>query len=117
LPSNEKNSQLIYGTAGQFWVSNTNFEKGVSDFLLYLTLAWRNCLRQGLKTVTTYAGGLASYLWVFSREDLSDIIYNDSLDIWFPFGIPALIKICEELKIYVPEICYEYVEFLKSIYN
>lgn len=44
---------------------------------------------------------LSAWLWLMGRNDLAETLNDSSL--YNPYGAPALVKVCDEMGIEVPE--------------
>jgi len=87
-------------TAETFGAPKT-LEEGVDAFLGYMEFAWGKAEdERGLSAMRSIQK-LSAYLWLFGRDDLHDLINDD--DLCNPYGAPALIAVCDEMKIPVPD--------------
>jgi len=78
-----------------------NIEDAVQDFLDYMVFAWMKATDERGISASRSVCKLGEWLWILGREDLYDVIHDDSL--YNPYGAPALIAVCEDLGIEVPE--------------
>ena len=90
------------------WIQITDVFEVVQDFLDYMVFAWMKALDEKWISAGRSVEKLGAWLKILGRDDLSKIVNKDSL--YNPYGAPALIKVCDELGIYVPR---DLVEFAK----
>lgn len=84
----------------EVWLEPLSLEEAVQDFLDYMVFAWGKALDERGISAGRSIQKLGTYLWLFSRPDLEELIKKDSL--YYPYGRPALRKVCEELGIQTP---------------
>lgn len=76
--------------------------KVVQDFLDYMNFAWDKIeCKRGLSAMRSI-DKLGEWLWLLSREDLHNLIRQSEL--YHPYGLPAVKRVCEELGIDMPEL-------------
>lgn len=78
----------------------------VQDFLDYMVFAWGKAENQRGLSASRSINKLSAWLWLLNREDLVAIIEDDNL--YNPYGAPALIEVCNNLGIEVPESLVEF---------
>lgn len=83
------------------WTQITDIYETVQDFLDYMVFGWMKALESRSLSASRTIAKLSAWLFLLGREDLSTTIERSDLYAWY--GIPALIKICEELGIEVPQ--------------
>lgn len=72
-------------------------EESVQDLLDYIDFSWSRFLSEK----STSFAKLEAWMWLMGRDDIEAIL--DDTALYYPYGIPALIKACEELGIEVPD--------------
>jgi len=78
------------------------------DFLDYMVFGWMKSKdERGLSAGRTI-NKLGHWLWLMGRDDLRRLVDDDEL--YNPYGMPALIKVCEEMEIKVPDDCIEFAK-------
>ena len=87
----------------------TDINEAVQDFLDYMVFAWGKAKDQRGLSAGRSISKLGAWLWLFGREDLETLLNDNGL--YNPYGAPALIAVCENLGIEVPE---DVVEFAKD---
>ena len=90
------------------WEQITDLKKALQEFLDYMVFAWGKALNMRGLSSSRSLSKLSSWLWLFGREDLQEIAMSD--DLYNPYGAPALIKVCEELGIEVPDDLREFAK-------
>jgi len=90
----------------QRWRFIDDIAESVQDFLDYMVFAWGKAFNQRGLSASRSIDKLSTYLWLFGKDDLVEIIQDDSL--YDPYGMPALLAVCKKLNIYVPEECIEF---------
>jgi len=78
----------------------------VQEFLDYMVFAWGKAENQRGLSASRSINKLSAWLWLLNREDLVNTIEDDSL--YNPYGAPALIEVCNQLGIDVPESLVEF---------
>lgn len=78
-----------------------SFPELVQDFLDYVNFAMIKALTERDISSVRSIMKLSEFLWLMDREDLAKIIEDD--DFYEPYGSPAIVKICDEMGIPVPE--------------
>lgn len=76
------------------------------DFLDYMVFAWMKAENERGISASRSIEKLGAWLRIMGREDLHDLIHDNGL--YNPYGAPALIKVCKELGIDVPESLIEF---------
>lgn len=84
----------------------TDLTETVQDFLDYMVFAWGKALDERGISASRSISKLGVWLWLIGRNDLFETIRKDEL--YYPYGAPALIAVCKEMGINVPE---EVIEF------
>lgn len=82
------------------------------DFLDYMVFGWMKAMHERGISASCTISKLGNWLWLMGRDDLRRILGDKEL--YNPYGSPALIKVCEEMGIKVPE---DLVEFSKKKCN
>lgn len=90
------------------WECVTDVKEVAQDFLDYMNFAWGKALDQRGLSASRSVSKLGVWLWLLSREDLEEMISSD--DLYNPYGAPALIAVCNELGIKVPEYMIEFAK-------
>lgn len=86
----------------------TDVGEAVQDFLDYMVFGWMKAIdRRGLSASRTVEK-LSAWAWLLGRDDIATLLNDDGL--YNPYGMPALIKACEELGITVPDDCHEFAK-------
>ena len=84
----------------------------VKNFLDYMVFAWGKAEDERGLSASRSIQKLSAWLWLLNRDDLVTIINDDEL--YNPYGSPALIEVCNELGIEVPN---SLIEFSKNKCN
>jgi len=79
----------------------TSLTDAVQDFLDYMNFAWEKAEDERGISACRSIEKLSTWLWLFGRDDLRRLIDDDEL--YNPYGAPALIAVCNEMGIVVPE--------------
>jgi hypothetical protein len=82
------------------------FEQVVREFLEYMVFAWGKAFDEKGLSASRSIIKLSAWLWLLGRDDLMQIIDDD--DRYKPYGAPALIDVCVELNIKVPDYLIEF---------
>ena len=90
----------------------TDIKETIQDFLDYMVFAWGKAIDERGISASRSISKLAAWLWLLGREDLEDSINRD--DLYEPYGMPALIEVCNMLNINVPNKCYDFVDNFKG---
>lgn len=85
-----------------------SLEEAAQDFLDYMNFAWGKAEDERGISATRSVQKLGAYLWLFGRDDLRRLIDDDEL--YNPYGAPALIAVCEEMDIDVPDSLREFAK-------
>ncbi len=88
------------------WKFIDDIAESVQNFLDYMVFAWGKSFNERGISASRSIEKLSAYLWLFGRKDLVDIITDD--DLYNPYGMPALLAVCEKLKIAVTEECIDF---------
>lgn len=91
------------------WNQITTIEEAAQDFLDYMNFAWGKALDKRGLSASRSIEKLGAWLQVMSRPDLATLIDTNSL--YNPYGAPALIAVCKNMGIKIPE---ELVVFSKN---
>ena len=86
----------------------TDIKEAVQDFLDYMVFAWGKAIDERGLSASRSIKKLSAWLWLLGRDDLADLIQQNYL--YDPYGMPALIKICEALNIEIPAQCYDFIK-------
>jgi len=86
----------------------TDILETTQDFLDYLNFGYTKALDQRGISAGRTIEKLSAWLWLLGREDLEIIINSSSL--YNPYGMPALIRLTEELGLEVPQECRDFAE-------
>jgi hypothetical protein len=78
----------------------------VQEFLDYMVFAWGKAENQRGLSASRSINKLSAWLWLLNREDLVSTIEDNNL--YNPYGAPALIEVCNQLGIEVPESLVEF---------
>lgn len=81
--------------------SPPELETKVQAFVDYMKFAWEKATNQRGLSASRSIQKLGAHLWALGRQDLYDILYDERL--YAPYGAPALVKVCDEMGIDVPE--------------
>jgi len=92
--------------SGETSVEVSGLEESVQDFLDYMVFSWMKATDERGISASRSVSKLGAWLWLFGKDDLQRTIHND--DLFNPYGAPALIKVCEEMGIEVPESLTEF---------
>jgi len=87
--------------SGEESVEVPGLEESVQDFLDYMVFGWMKAMDERGNSASRSVSKLGAWLWLFGRDDLRRFIHDD--DLYNPYGAPALIKVCEEMGIEVPD--------------
>ena len=90
------------------WVQTTSIEKCAEEFLNYMKFAWGKAEGERGISASRSIQKLGMWLWIMNRDDLRIIIEDDKL--YNPYGAPALIKVCEQIGIEVPNSLKEFAK-------
>lgn len=90
------------------WEMITTIEECAQDFLDYMNFAWGKAEDQRGISAGRSIQKLGMWLWIMNREDLQTLIEKDEL--YNPYGAPALIEVCTEMGITIPESLVEFAE-------
>lgn len=97
-----------YVKSPSLWKFINDIPESAQNFLDYMVFAWGKAVDQRGLSASRSIEKLSTYLWLFGRDDLVNIIDND--DLYNPYGMPALIAVCDKMKIAVPEECIEFAK-------
>ncbi len=87
----------------------TDIYETAQDFLDYMVFGWMKAMdRRGISASRTVSK-LGHWLWLMGRNDLEIMIHDDGL--YNPYGAPALIAVCEEMGIEVPNDLREFSKY------
>ncbi len=78
----------------------------VQEFLDYMVFAWGKAEDERGLSAYRSISKLSAWLWLLNREDLVNTIEDNNL--YNPYGAPALIEVCNQLGIEVPESLVEF---------
>lgn len=78
----------------------------VQEFLDYMVFAWGKAQDERGLSASRSINKLSAWLWLLNREDLVNTIEDNNL--YNPYGSPALIEVCNQLGIKVPESLVEF---------
>lgn len=84
----------------------TDVREAVQDMLDYMVFGWMKAMDERGLSASRTIDKISSWLWLLGREDLAELVYRDSL--YNPYGMPALIAVCENLGIIVPDDCRDF---------
>lgn len=87
-----------------------SLEESCQDFLDYMLFAWEKALDERGISAGRSISKLGIWLWLMGREDLYELIRR--ADLYIPYGSPALIAVCNELGIEIPD---ELLSFSKNV--
>ena len=90
------------------WVQITEIDICAKAFLDYMEFAWGKAEDERGISASRSINKLSMWLWLMSREDLSETIQQDHL--YNPYGAPALIEVCDVMGINVPDSLREFAE-------
>jgi len=88
------------------WEQITTIEKCADDFLQYMAFAWGKAEDERGISASRSIQKLGMWLWIMNRDDLRTIIEDD--DLYNPYGAPALIEVCNQMGIEVPNSLIEF---------
>lgn len=88
------------------WEDAPNLEKTADDFIDYMKFAWGKAEDERGLSASRSISKLSCWLWLMNREDLVRLIEDD--DLYNPYGAPALIAVCKEMGIEVPDSLVEF---------
>jgi hypothetical protein len=83
-------------------------EETAQDFLDYMVFAWMKAEDERGLSAGRSIEKLGEWLWILGREDLNEKI-NDG-DLYNPYGTPALIAVCKDLGINVPDSLIDFAK-------
>lgn len=86
----------------------TDPREAVQDMLDYMVFAWMKAMDQRGISASRSIHKIGAWLWLLGREDLEGAIHEDRR--YNPYGMPALIYVCDKLGIDVPGDCTEFAE-------
>lgn len=86
----------------------TDIVEAAQELLDYMVFAWDKATSERGISAGRSIQKLSAWLWVLGRTDLSVKIESNRL--YNPYGAPALIAICEDLGINVPEYLREFAK-------
>lgn len=95
-----------YTTDSSQLVFIEDIAESVQNFLDYMVFAWGKSFDERGLSASRSIEKLSAYLWLYGKDSLVEIIEDD--DLYNPYGMPALIAVCEKMKIYVPEVCIQF---------
>lgn len=90
------------------WEQITSIEKCATEFVDYMKFAWGKAEDERGLSASRSIQKLGMWLWMMDRDDLRIIIEDDNL--YNPYGAPALIEVCKQLGIEVPESLVKFSE-------
>lgn len=90
------------------WDLITDIGEATQDFLDYMVFAWDKATDERGLSAGRSINKLGAWLWILGREDLTELINDDSL--YNPYGAPALIAVCDKMGIDVPEYVREFAK-------
>jgi hypothetical protein len=90
------------------WDQITTIEKCAEEFLDYMKFAWGKAEDERGISANRSVQKLGMWLWIMNRDDLSRIIEDD--DFYNPYGAPALIEVCNQMGIEVPNSLIEFAK-------
>lgn len=88
------------------WEQITSIEKCAEDFLNYMKFAWGKAEDERAISASRSIQKLGMWLWIMNRDDLRRTIEDD--DLYNPYGAPALIEVCNQMGIEVPNSLVEF---------
>lgn len=88
------------------WEQITTIEKCAQDFLDYMKFAWGKAEDERGISASRSVQKLGMWLWIMNRDDLRMTIEDD--DLYNPYGAPALIEVCNQMGIKVPDSLIEF---------
>jgi len=94
--------------SGETSVEVSGLEESAQDFLDYMVFGWMKAMDERANSASRSVSKLGAWLWLFGRDDLRRLIHDD--DLFNPYGAPALIKVCGELGIEVPDDLKEFAK-------
>lgn len=103
---NDYVAEVVAGTKEYAFVSDIN--EAAQDFLDYMNFAWGKAQDERGISASRSVQKLGAWLFVMGRDDLRLIIDND--DLYNPYGAPALIAVCKEMKIKIPKSLVEFAK-------
>jgi len=84
----------------------TDISEATQDFLDYMVFGWMKAMDERGISAGRTVRKLGHWLWLMNRDDLRRII--DDGELYNPYGSPALIAVCEEMGIKVPDNLREF---------
>jgi len=90
------------------WEQITTIEKCAEEFLDYMKFAWGKAEDERGISASRSVQKLGMWLWIMNRDDLRRIIEDD--DLYNPYGAPALIEVCNQMGIEVPNSLIEFAK-------
>lgn len=97
-----------YGEGGEPWPRIDAVDEAAQDFLDYMNFAWGKAEDQRGISASRSIQKLGAWLWLLGRNDLVATIEND--DLYNPYGAPALVAVCDDLGVEVPESLREFAK-------
>jgi hypothetical protein len=86
----------------------TDIKVVVKDFLDYMVFAWGKAEDERGLSATRSIQKLSAWLWLLNRDDLVSVITDD--DLYNPYGSPALIEVCNQIGVEVPNSLIEFAQ-------
>lgn len=84
----------------------TDVNEATQDMLDYLIFGYMKALDERGISASRTVNKLAVWFWLLGREDLAEVVSDDSL--YNPYGMPALIKVTELMELPVPDDIREF---------
>lgn len=84
----------------------SDVKEATQDFLDYMNFAFDKALDERGLSASRSIQKLGMWLWLLNREDLEEMINEDEL--YNPYGAPALIAVCDQLGIEVPDALIQF---------
>lgn len=88
------------------WEQIATIEKCAEEFLDYMKFVWGKAEDKRGISASRSVQKLGMWLWIMNRDDLRRIIEDD--DLYDPYGAPALIEVCNQMGIKVPNSLVEF---------